>query len=97
MPRPGENFLKTDVLIGRCLNMAAPIKRAKIEEMSTLKGNDCIKQLKDKTKGIINDRKNANQLIDVILCCEVTNCFYHLVNNTFYGFTSRLSSLDSRD
>ncbi|KAI0208870.1 Nucleolar complex-like protein 4 [Lamellibrachia satsuma] len=50
--------------------MAAPIKRAKIEEMSTLKRNDCIKQLKDKTKGIINDRKNANQLIDVILCCE---------------------------
>jgi len=53
--------------------MAAPIQRAKMEEMSKSKAKECIKQLKDRTKAILNDRKNANQLIDVIVCCEVTN------------------------
>ena len=53
--------------------MAAPTQRAKMEEMSKSKAKECIKQLKDRTKAIINDRKNANQLIDIIVCCEVTN------------------------
>ena len=53
--------------------MAAPIQRAKMEVMSKSTAKECIKQLKDRTKAIINDRKNANQLIDVIVCCEVNN------------------------
>ena len=59
--------------------MAAPIKRANSEEMTILRGKECTKQLKDQTKAIINDRRNANQLIGIILCCEVIHCCYRNV------------------
>ena len=68
-----------DSLIGGNLKMAAPTKRANREEMTVLRGKECTKQLKDQTKAVINDRRNANQLIDIILCCEVTDCVYHNV------------------